>query len=107
MFRFLFRVLAVASLALGVIFAVLDAARSVGSSRMVATSLGDIWSAASPQTLADVKMLVTHYIGPMGWDPVLVWVLDCPAWGIFVSLALLLYAITYRREARFGHLVVD
>ncbi|PYE87416.1 hypothetical protein [Phyllobacterium leguminum] len=107
MFRFLFRVFAIAALALSVILAVLDAARSVGASRMVATPLADIWAAASPQTFADAKTLVTHYIGPIGWDPVLVWVLDCPAWAVFASMALLFYAMGYRREARFGHLVVD
>ncbi|WP_420960217.1 hypothetical protein [Brucella sp. IR073] len=107
MLRFLSRVLAVASLALAVICAVLDAARSVGAGKMVATPLHDIWSAASPQTLADAQALVTHYISPMAWDPALIWVLQQPAWLILAVLALLFHTLTYRREARFGYVVAD
>jgi hypothetical protein len=107
MFRFLFRTFAVATLALAVIFAVLDAARSLSASKLVVTPLADVWSAASPQTMADAKIWVAHYIDAAAWDPVLVWVLECPVWAVLASLALLFYALGYRREGGFGYVVTN
>jgi len=106
-FRFIFRALAVAALALAVIFAVLDAARSIGASKFIATPLADIWASASPQTLADAKALTTHYIGALAWDPVLVWVLDRPAWLILGVLAFIFYAVGHRRERGFGRFAAN
>ncbi|MBB2972188.1 hypothetical protein [Mesorhizobium sp. RMAD-H1] len=107
MFRFMFRALAVAALALAVIFAVLDAARSIGASKFIATPLGDIWTSASPQTVADAKSWVEHHISVVAWDPVLVWVLGQPAWLILGVLALLFYAMGYRRERGFGRFAAN
>ncbi|RCS24834.1 hypothetical protein DUT91_05080 [Phyllobacterium salinisoli] len=107
MFRFMFRALAVAALALAVILAVLDAARSIGASQFITTPLRDIWASTSPQTLADAKALTTHYISAVAWDPVLVWVLDRPSWLILGVLALLLYAVGHRRERGFGRFAAN
>ncbi|KXF78854.1 hypothetical protein ATN84_03575 [Paramesorhizobium deserti] len=107
MVRFMFRALAVAALALAVIFAVLDAARSIGASKFIATPFVDIWTSASPQTLADAKALTTHYISALAWDPVLVWMLDWPAWLILGVLALIFYAVGHRRERGFGRFAAN
>ncbi|PRD43323.1 hypothetical protein C5748_11450 [Phyllobacterium phragmitis] len=107
MFRFMFRALAVAALALAVISAVLDAARSIGASKFIATPLLGIWASASPQTLADAKALTTHYISAVAWDPVLIWVLGQPAWLILAVLALLFYAVGHRRERGFGRFAAN
>ncbi|MGO1162010.1 hypothetical protein [Brucella pseudogrignonensis] len=102
MFRFVLRGLAVVCLALAVIFAVLDGARSVGAQEIAVKPLLEMWAVGAPELLGDAETLVTHYIGVVAWDGVLVPVLDQPGWLIFGVLAFLFYLVGYRREKRFG-----
>mgnify|MGYP004711449395 CR=1 FL=1 len=102
MFRFVLRSLAVVCLALAVIFAVLDGARSVGAQEFVVKPLLEMWAIGAPEPLGDAEALVTHYIGLVAWDSVFVPLLEQPGWLVFGVLALLLYLAGYRREKRFG-----
>ena len=52
MIRFLFRLLALAALALAVIIAVMDATRSVASSAVEMTALGYLWLEYIPDSFA-------------------------------------------------------
>ncbi|MCV9908112.1 hypothetical protein OIV19_10855 [Brucella sp. HL-2] len=102
MFRFVLRSFAVLFLAIGVIFAILDGARSVGASELVTKSLLDIWARGAPETLGDAEALVTHYIGSAVWDRLLLPVLEQPGWLVFGVLALLFYIAGHRREKPLG-----
>lgn len=102
MIRFLFRLVAVLSLAIAVIFAVLDAARSVGASTLVMTPLLKVWASNSPETLGDAEALSAHYINGHAWELVFAHVLQQPAWLFFALLAFVLYAIGHRRERALG-----
>lgn len=102
MFRFVLRSFAVVFLALAVIFAVLDGARSVGASEWVVKPLLDIWARGAPESLGDAEAFMTHYIGVAGWDTVFVPVLEQPGWLVFGVLALLFYLAGYRRKKPFG-----
>lgn len=101
MVRFVFRLLATVSLAVAVILAVLDATRSVATSRLVLMPLGESWKAASPATLESVRAAVESR-WPFLWDTVGTWLLAAPGSILFAVLALLLYAIGHRRRRRSG-----
>ncbi|MCL7997054.1 hypothetical protein M8994_02210 [Brucella sp. 21LCYQ03] len=103
MFRFVLRSLAVVCLALAVIFAVLDGARSVGAQEFVVKPLLDMWAVGAPELLGDAEAFVTHYIGIAAWDRVFVPLLEQPGWLVFGILALLFYLAGHRREKRFGN----
>ncbi|SUA66193.1 Uncharacterised protein [Brucella anthropi] len=100
--RFVLRSFAVVFLALAVIFAVLDGARSVGASQFIAKPLFSMWSRNAPETLADAETFVTHYIGAGVWNAVCIPLLERPGWLLFGILALLFYAIGHRRERPLG-----
>nr|WP_210309640.1 hypothetical protein [Ochrobactrum sp. Marseille-Q0166] len=95
------RSFAVVCLALGVIFAILDGARSVGASAFVTKPLLDIWARAAPEILGDAEALVTHYISAGVWNGIIVSALEQPGWVVFGVLALLFYVAGHRREKRF------
>ena len=100
MIRFLFRLLALFALSVAVIFAVLDAARSVAASAPVLTPLKTSWLAVSPDTLAAAQDIVSRRVDPLVWDPVLTRILDLPGFAVFAVLAFLMFALGHRRERR-------
>ncbi|MFQ0815916.1 hypothetical protein AVM02_16910 [Brucella anthropi] len=102
MIRFVLRSFAVVFLALAVIFAILDGARSVGASQIMAKPLLSMWSRNAPETLADAEALVAHYIGTGAWNAVCIPLLEQPGWLVFGVLALLFYAMGHRRERPLG-----
>jgi hypothetical protein len=97
--RFLFRLLAMISLAVAVIMAVLDATRTIAASQLVTTPLSTSWIAVSPDTLNAAQQFVRVQIHPLLWDPVIASVLALPGFAVFGVLAFLLYAIG-RKPAR-------
>lgn len=103
MFRFVLRSFAVVCLALAVVFAVLDGARSVGTQEFVVKPFLDMWAVGAPKLLGDAEAFVTHYIGIAAWDRVFVPLLEQPGWLVFGILALLFYLAGHRREKRFGN----
>ncbi len=98
MFRFLFRLAAMVSLSVAVIMAVLDATRTVAASQLVTTPFKTSWNAVSPATLGAAEMFVREKVNPLLWDTAVNWVLALPGFVVFAALALLLYAVGYRRE---------
>lgn len=102
MFRFVLRSFAVLFLALGVIFTILDGARSVGASELVTRPLLEIWECGAPEMLGDAEAFVTHYIGSAAWDMLVLPVLEQPGWLVFGVLALLFYIAGHRRKKPLG-----
>jgi len=100
MFRFLFRLLALAALSVAVIFAVLDATRSIAASALVMTPLKTSWVAVSPHTLDAAHDLIQRNVHPLLWDPVMVRILELPGFVVFAVLAFLLAAIGRRPAPR-------
>jgi hypothetical protein len=100
--RPIFRLLAYIALSLAIIAAVLDAARSVGASHLIMTSFQDSWQSVSASSLTLAETYIKTHIYPILWDPLMLWVLETPAFIVFALLALLLYAIGYRRQNRAG-----
>lgn len=102
MIRFLLRNIAVLCLAIAVIFAILDGARSVGASHLVVMPLFTMWSANAPETLAGAEALVINYTGTDVWNLICVPALEQPGWVFFGVLAFLFYITGYRRERPLG-----
>jgi hypothetical protein len=98
MFRLLFRLAAMVSLSIAVIMAVLDATRTVAASQLVMTPLKTSWNAVSPETMSAAEMFVREKLTPLLWDMGANWLLGLPGFAVFAGLALVLYAIGYRRE---------
>ncbi|WP_048645386.1 hypothetical protein [Nitratireductor soli] len=93
MFRLLFRALAMVSLAIAVIMAVIDATRSIAASALVFTPLGESWYSVSPETLNLSQAVVQRYTLAVLWDPVALFILTLPGWLVFTALSLLFYTI--------------
>jgi len=97
MVRFIFRLLAAASLAVAVIMAVMDATRSIAISKFDPTPLGGTWFEYAPSSLDALKSTLTQS-APFLWDPAMLALLKVPGFVIFAALALLLYAIGHRPQ---------
>jgi hypothetical protein len=100
--RSILRLLAYVALAMAIIAAVLDAARSVGASHLVTTSLQESWQSLATGSLSLVETYFKAHLYPLLWDPLMLWVLATPTFVVFAILAFLLYALGYRRENRAG-----
>lgn len=100
MIRFLFRLLAMITLCIAVIMAVLDGARSVAASAIKLKPLGASWYETSPETINLAQAIIQRYLLPVIWDPAMIWVLNQPGFAVMGVLSLLLYIIGYKRKPR-------
>jgi hypothetical protein len=91
MIRTSLRVLATLSLAVAVVMAVLDAARSIAADALALNSIGDFWLSLSPDSLEGLREGVVESLPGLAWDPVVTTLLSVPASAMFALLALLLY----------------
>lgn len=98
MFRFVFRLLSLITLAMAIMAATLDAIRSVAASEPVFTPLAVAWTAASAESIAFVADTIMNRLHPALWDPVSLWVLSQPASAVLLVLSLLLWMIGYKRQ---------
>lgn len=100
MIRFVLRLLAMFTLCVAVIMAVLDGARSVAASAVTMKPLGVSWYETSPDTLNIAQAVVQRYLLPVMWDPFMIWVLNQPGFAVMAVLSLLLYIAGYGRKPR-------
>lgn len=95
---FLFRIVSSFFLSLAVIVAVIDAARSIAANAVALTPLRDAALAAG----LDLEAMLAG-VEPAGaiadfWRPITVATASAPAVLVFVGLALIFYAMGYRRR---------
>ncbi len=102
MIRLFFRFIALLSLAGAVVAAVVDSSRSIAASTLSLTSFGEIWSGFAPDSLGKMQELGPQYLGASFWSAVSNFILAMPAVAILMALALLFYAIGYKRQSRYG-----
>lgn len=100
MFRFIIRTISVFSLALSVMFLIVDATRSVGVSELVWTPLADSWAQFFPDTLTSFSNWLSTTVHPLLNDPLLATLLNFPTFAVFAGLAALFYIIGYKRRRR-------
>ena len=99
MIKAVFRLLGLLILALALITAVLDIARSIADSALVITPLGKDWFDLSVDSLNLSQAIVQRYVHPYVWDPIIQSILQMPSWLVFAVFALLLMWIGRKRKA--------
>ncbi|MGQ7791075.1 hypothetical protein ACUN0C_01555 [Faunimonas sp. B44] len=103
MLRFIARLLGIWLIAAALVSAVVDAAKSIAASTLVATPLGQIWFQVAPGSFTGAEnALVNDYSMAWLWTAIAEWVLPAPAWLVFVLLgAVLLRLGRPKRRHRF------
>lgn len=91
--RLLAGILFVATISL----AVIDIALSIAHTTIETTSLFDLWSYFSPESLIGFGNYITDNFSDQLWDTWLVFVFRQPAWLLFLLGSLLFYLCGYRR----------
>ena len=99
MFKGLFRLLGLLILAIAVITAVLDIARSIADSALVVTSLGEDWVNVSAVSLNQAQFAIQEFLHPWIWDPVIQSILILPSWIVFTVIALLFLWIGRKKKS--------
>lgn len=89
MFRLLARFLGFLIFAAALVAMVHDGARSIAASKLVITSLGEMWFSFSAPTLNLTQAVIERTISPYLWDPVALSVLKAPAFVVFMVVALI------------------
>jgi len=97
MFKSICRILALFSLSLALITAVLDITRSIADSALIMTPLGVDWFNFSPGTLNLAQATVQRYVHPFLWDPIIQTMLLSPSWFVF-GVLWLLFALAGRKR---------
>ena len=102
MIRFFFRFLALLCLVGSVIAAVIDSSRSIAASTLSLTSFGELWGTYLPGSLGTMQNMGPAYLGAGLWSAISNFVLAMPTLAILMVLAVLFYAIGYKRSNRYG-----
>ena len=100
MFKLIFKIIALLSLVMAAITAILDITRSIADSTIVMTALGQDWFNFSPSTLNFSQAIVQRYLHPAIWDPGIQMILLAPSWLVFAVLALLFGLLGRRKRKR-------
>ena len=102
MVRFFFRFLALLFLVGAVIAAVIDSSRSIAASALSLTTFGEFWGAYSPDSLGAVRNWAPQYLSAQLWAAVSNFLLAMPTVAVLMALAVLFYALGYKRENSYG-----
>ncbi|MFK7902861.1 MAG: hypothetical protein AB8B49_08470 [Nitratireductor sp.] len=98
MIRSILRALALVSLALALVTAVLDLTKSIANSEWIFTSLQETLIQFSLISYEKTETFVSQYLGQFAWDVVQIGVLGAPSWWVFFVLWLVITLLT-----RTGH----
>ena len=103
MIRFMLRSLGWWILAAGFVFFVYDGTKSIAGDHLFFTKLSDVWNALSATSLLRLRPAVEQQVGQWLWDPVIVSVLDAPAWLVFATLGAVLMLLGRKRKPLIGY----
>ena len=96
----LLRILALFSLAIAVIAAVLDVTRSIADSSVVFTPLGLDWYNFAPSSLNQAQNIIQELVHPVIWDPIIQTILLAPSWAVFTILWMIFSLLGSRKKAK-------
>jgi len=92
MFKKFINLLAIVSLVLSLITAILDLTKSIADSAFTITPLGKVWFDFHNGSLNALQVGIQRKLNiPWLWDSVFVNILQMPAWLVFVILAVILF----------------
>ncbi len=100
MIRFLLRFVGLWVLAGGFVALVVDGTRSIASSDLVMTPLGEAWFAASPTSLARFQSFIETSVSPAVWEYAAVPLLMAPLAAVLGVAGLLLILLGRPRFER-------
>jgi hypothetical protein len=98
MFRFLVRTIGFVFLAGGFAALVLDGARSIAASILIATPFGESCYRMFPRSFPLLQPAVERHLHPLVWDPFLLSVFLLPTFLVFGLLGMLLLWLAQRRQ---------
>ena len=100
MIRFFFRALALLAFAIAVMFAVIDATRSIGVSEIVLTPFRESFELAAPAMLENLQAWLAQNAPAFVTDTVLATILDMPTFAVFIAIAFLFHVIGRKPHRR-------
>lgn len=100
--RFLFRILSLLSLCVGVVFGVVDSIASVSASQVIMTPISEAWIDANPGSLMALEGLVETRLGNGAWLALRDVILPQPASAGFLVMSLAFWMIGYKKPSPAG-----
>jgi hypothetical protein len=102
--RFVFRLLSALALAMAVILAVGDAARTIAASALRVTPLMTSWLQTAPAGAEAAESWIKTHLGAPIWDWALAPVLGLPGFLVLAIISVLFYALGRRPAPRPGRI---
>jgi hypothetical protein len=103
MIRFVFRFLGMVTLAAAFIFFVYDGTKSIAGNGLFVTKVGDAWSAIHQNSLLLLQPAIERHVAVWLWDPMLLTVLEQPAWLVLLILGAILVLLGRRKRPLIGY----
>ncbi len=95
---FLIRMTGIWLMLVAVIALVVDGTKSLSSSQLIWTSLGEQWANASKNSLESTQMFIVNNLGTFIWDPLVYSILLWPSWAIIGLLGLFFYWLARKKH---------
>jgi hypothetical protein len=103
MIRFLFRFLGLICLAGAFILAIYDGTKSIAGNRLFFTTVRTLWDLLSPNSLAQIKPLISPYANGVLWDPGMIAILAAPACTMLACLGIVFLMLGRRKKPLIGY----
>jgi len=103
MIRFLLRFLGLIALAAAFVFFVYDGTKSIASSEIRITQLGDVWSAVNQNSLQMLRPAIERHVAVWLWDPVILTILTQPAWLVLLIIGAILVVFGRQKKPLIGY----
>ena len=100
MVSFVFRVIGLWLVAVGVVAAAIDGTKTIAASKLMLTPLGYHWFQLAPQSLNGAQAGIQRNVSPLLWDPVIQSILLLPTWLVAGLLGALFVWLGSRRRRR-------
>jgi hypothetical protein len=102
MIRFLLRFIGLLCLALGFVILVYDGTKSIADQRWHITKVSDVWITIHESSLAKLQPTL-QAIASWLWDPVVVNVLNSPAWLVLAIVGTALILLGRKKKPLIGY----
>jgi hypothetical protein len=103
MIRFFFRFFGLLFLAAAFILVIYDGTKSIAANRFYFTTVRMLWELLNPNSLAQIRPVLTPYLDGLLWDPGMVTVLAWPAWSLLGCFGVLLILLGRKKKPLIGY----
>lgn len=103
MIRFLFRLLGLWILATAFVLLIYDGTKSIAGNAVIITKVGDVWANIHQTSLLLLQPAIERHVAEWLWDPVILTVLEQPAWLVLGIVAILLILLGRRKKPLIGY----